>query len=60
MTVINSEQFNQFLNVQQSGMFNMYDPQARMMTDLTRSEWVSIMENYDELYDKYVTDTDNE
>ena len=60
MTVINSEQFNQFLNVQQSGMFNMYDPQARMMTDLTRSEWVAIMENYDKLYDKYATDTDNE
>lgn len=60
MTTINQEQFNQYLRVQQSGMFNMFDPQARMMTDLTRDEWVAIMDDYENLYEKYATDSDDE
>ena len=60
MTNINQEQFNQYLRVQQSGMFNMFDPQARMMTDLTRDEWVAIMDDYENLYEKYATDSDDE
>ena len=60
MTTINQEQFNQYLRVQQSGMFNMFDPQARMMTDLTRDEWVAIMDDYGNLYEKYATDSDDE
>lgn len=60
MTTINQEQFNQYLRVQQSGMFNMFDPQARMMTDLTKDEWVAIMDDYENLYEKYATDSDDE
>jgi len=30
-------------------MFNMFDPQAREGTSLTLTEWLYVMENYDEL-----------
>jgi len=39
--------------VQDSGSYNMFDPNARAMTHLTRKEWVHIMENYDKLKTKY-------
>ena len=29
-----------------SGEFNMFDPSARMMTDLSREQWVTIMRDY--------------
>ena len=32
-----------------SGEFNMFDPQARAMTDLTKAEWTTIMQEYDKL-----------
>ena len=30
-------------------MFNMFDPRAREMSTLTKSQWVYIISNYDEL-----------
>ena len=50
---ISKEQFQQYRNVQDEGMFNMFDPNARACTDLTKNEWISIIKNYDELSDKY-------
>ena len=50
---ISKEQFQQYRDVQDGGMFNMFDPNARACTDLTKNEWVSIIKNYDELSDKY-------
>ena len=32
---------------------NMFDPNARSMTHLTREEWIHIMENYNKLKTKY-------
>ena len=50
---ITKEQWDEYRGVQDSGMFNMYDPQARAMTDLTKHEWIEIMKNYSELRNKY-------
>ena len=54
---ITKEQWDEYRGVQDSGMFNMFDPNARACTDLTKNEWVSIIKNYDELSDKYEGDT---
>ena len=51
--MINKKQWGQYRRVQDSGMFNMYDPQARAMTDLTKHEWIDIMKNYSELKNKF-------
>ena len=50
---INEDQWNEYRDVQDSGMFNMFDPQARAMTDLSKNEWLHIMKNYSELKQKY-------
>lgn len=50
---ITKEQFQQYRDIQDSGMFNMFDPNARACTDLTKDEWISILKNYSELKDKY-------
>ena len=58
---ITEEDFKEYKRVQQSGMFNMFDPKAREMTTLTKDEWVTIMQDYEKLNaaqgsDKYNTD----
>jgi len=50
---LTKEQFMEYRDVQDSGMFNMFDPQAREMTDLSRDEWLYIIKNYSELKEKY-------
>lgn len=50
---INKDKFSQYRDIQDSGMFNMYDPRAREMTSLSRSEWIYILKNYLELKEKY-------
>ena len=50
---ITKEQFEDYRSIQDSGMFNMFDPNARACTDLSKNEWMTIIENYDELSDKY-------
>lgn len=47
---------NDFLNyveVQESGEFNMFDPRAREMTDLSKEIWIAIISNYDALAKEY-------
>ena len=55
---ITKEQFKEYTDVQSTGMFNMFDPNARMCTSLTKNEWIDIMKNYDELSDKYEGEDD--
>ena len=45
--------FSEYRDVQDSGMFNMFDPRAREATTLSRSEWIYILKNYSELKEKY-------
>ena len=44
MIDITKEKFDEYVTVQRSGMFNMYDPQARAMTTLTKEEWTNSMQ----------------
>ena len=46
---ITKEKFDEYKKVQMSGEFNMFDPQARAMTTLTKEEWVKIMQEYKKL-----------
>jgi hypothetical protein len=59
MIDITKAKFDKFVKVQKSGEFNMFDPQARAMTDLTKSEWVTIMQDYDKLYEAWGNDEKN-
>ena len=51
--MINKEQWEEYREVQMSGEFNMFSPDARAMTDLTKEEWLYVLKNYSELKDKY-------
>ena len=51
--MINKDKWDEYRDVQDSGEFNMYDPNARAMTDLSRAEWIHIMTNYSELKEKF-------
>jgi hypothetical protein len=57
---ITKEKFDEYVKVQRSGMFNMFDPQARAMTDLTKDEWTTIMQEYDKLDDAWGDDEKSE
>ena len=50
---ITREQFEGYKEVQSSGQYNMFDPNARMLTGLDKNTYLSIMKNYDELSKKY-------
>ena len=55
---ITKDEFLDYETVRRSGFYNMFDPQAREMTDLSKSKWVTIIKNYSELKDKYIGDDD--
>ena len=46
-TQITEEKFLDYERVRLSGAYNMFDPKARKMTDLTKSEWIHIIKDYD-------------
>jgi hypothetical protein len=50
---ISKEQFFQYVNVQQTGLFNMLDPRARAYTNLNKEEWLYIIEHYSYLNNLY-------
>lgn len=50
---ITKEMFKEYKNVQESGNFNMSEPQARERTSLDRKQWYAIISNYNELNKKY-------
>ena len=49
MVEVTQKDFLEYKKVQESGMFNMFDPQARQMTNLSKEEWVKIMQEYKKL-----------
>ena len=49
LIMITAEEWHEYRAVQDSGMFNMYDPQARAMTDVSKPKWIHIMKHYSEL-----------
>ena len=50
---ITKEQFEAYVSVQETGMFNMFDPRAREAAGLGKAEYMSIIKNYDKLETKY-------
>ena len=50
---ITKEKFDKYVKIQKDGKYNMFDPRAREMTSLSRSEWIYILKNYSELKEKY-------
>ena len=59
MIDITKEKFDAYKEVQISGDFNMFDPQARAMTDLTKAEWVTIMKDYKKLDEAWGKDDES-
>ena len=53
---ITKDKFDQFKRVQISGEFNMFDPQAREMTNLSKEQWVKIMQEYKKLNEAWGND----
>ena len=43
------DNFAEYVFIQRSGQFNMFDPKARQGTSQTRDEWVFNMQHYSEL-----------
>lgn len=56
MIDITKDKFDEYVRVQKSGEFNMFDPQARAMTNLSKSEWVTIMQDYSKLNEAWGDD----
>ncbi len=52
--VITKEDFLDYETVRKSGMYNMMEPEARALTDLSREKWVTIIRTYGQLKDKYL------
>lgn len=50
---ITKEQFEQYEEVRESGEYNVLDPRARAMTDLTEKEWIEIVIRYNKLKEMY-------
>ena len=46
---INKAKFDEYEKIRQEGRYNMFDPQARALSNLSRDEWVTIMQDYDKL-----------
>ena len=49
--LFSQDKFEEYVAVQKSGLYNMFDPNARARTSLSKDEWVHIISNYN-AYDK--------
>lgn len=47
------EEFEAYEEVRREGRFNMYGPNARLLTGLSRDCYRAVMSNYSELMKKY-------
>jgi len=43
---ITKDKFLEYEEIRKSGMFNMFDPDARKTTNLSKNEWRMIMKDY--------------
>jgi hypothetical protein len=57
---ITLEQFNAFRAVQFSGSFNMMSSQARIVSGLPKDIYMMIIQNYEELQERYGEYNENE
>ena len=47
------EEFKKYVQVQKSGLWNMFDPQALKATGLDKDTYFSVMDNYKKLSEMY-------
>ena len=50
---VSKAQFKRYRRVQDSGEYNMFDPNARIMACLEKETYMEILKNYNELKAKY-------
>lgn len=50
---VTSSDFLEFKRVQKDGSYNMLDPRAREMTNLSKSQWLTIITDYNKLNDAW-------
>jgi len=53
LVIVSKEDFRAFQCVRQDGQYNMMSPQARQETNIEKHIWIAIMQNYNDLIDKY-------
>ena len=46
---ITKEMFEEYKSIQEEGLYNMLDPQARELSSLDRRQWYAIISNYKKL-----------
>ncbi len=51
---ITQEKFEQYLIIQKNGGYNMLDPMAISLEDLSRREWLYILSNFKKLSKKFI------
>ena len=49
MIDITKAKFDKYKKIQKGGKYNMFDIRAREMTDLSKDEWNTIMQDYEKL-----------
>lgn len=47
------EQFAAYVQIQFLGLWNMFSPEARQATGLSKDTYISVMKHYSELAEKY-------
>ena len=50
---ITESMFNEFVEIRDSGEYNMFDPAARAETTLSKEQWINIMRNFKTLEEKF-------
>lgn len=50
---VTKQEFAEYVRVQMSGLFNMFNPHARLATGLSREKYLYIIKNYAALKEKY-------
>ena len=51
---VSKEEFQRYVDVQKSGEYNMFSPQAREATGLTKEKFLHIISHYEELSKEYI------
>ena len=51
--IVTKKQFKEYLDVQEVGLYNMFDPKAMKMTSLNKKQWLNIITNYSVYHDKW-------
>jgi len=51
--LVSKQEFASYVRVQQNGAYNMLDPRARQLTELSREQYTHVLKNYEYLQKLY-------